>query len=122
MLRSWLWFLEGTEVLTVFGIGSVAALSYLIFNLFTPPCFAAIGSMNSEMESPRWLWGAIGFQVGTGYALAFLVYQLGTLFTTGTIGGGFTGGLIAVAVFIGVIVMQIRKTKKYDAERALKAA
>ncbi len=112
----------GTEVLTVFGIGSVAALSYLIFNLFTPPCFAAIGSMNSEMESPRWLWGAIGFQVGTGYALAFLVYQLGTLFTTGNIGGGFTGGLIAVAVFIGVIVMQIRKTKKYDAERALKAA
>ncbi len=113
---------DGSQVLSVFGIGSVAALSYLIFNLFTPPCFAAIGSMNSEMESRKWLWGAIGFQLGTGYVMAFLVYQLGTLFTQGTLGSGFVGGLIASALFVGVIVLQISKTRKYDVQRNLKAA
>ncbi len=93
----------GVEVMGVFGIGAVAALSYLVFNLFTPPCFAAIGSMNSEMESPKWLWGAIGFQLGMGYTIAFLIYQFGTLFTTGSFGSGFAGGLAAVAAIIGYV-------------------
>ena len=91
------------EVGAVFGIGAVAALSYLVFNLFTPPCFAAIGAMNSELESPKWFWGAIAFQLGMGYVLAFLVYQLGTLITTGTLGSGFAGGLIAAAAIIGLV-------------------
>lgn len=91
------------EVLSVFGIGAVAALSYLVFNLFTPPCFAAIGAMNSEMESPKWLWGAIGFQLSMGYVLSFLVYQVGTLITAGTVGAGFLPGLLAVAAIISVI-------------------
>ncbi|AHC14411.1 Ferrous iron transport protein B [Salinispira pacifica] len=92
----------GGEVLSVFGIGAVAGLSYLVFNLFTPPCFAAIGAMNSEMESPKWLWGAIGFQLGMGYVLSFLVYQIGTLITAGTVGSGFLPGLLAVAAIISV--------------------
>ena len=79
----------GTEVGAVFGIGAVAALAFLVFNLFTPPCFAAIGAMNSELESRKWLWGAIGYQLGTGYTMAFLIYQLGTLITTGSVGSGF---------------------------------
>ena len=58
------------------GLTTVSALAYLMFNLFTPPCFAALGAMNSEMKSARWLWGAIGFQFCTGYTVAFLVYQL----------------------------------------------
>ena len=91
------------EVGTVFGIGAAAALSYLIFNLFTPPCFAAIGSMNAEMEDRKWLWGAIAYQLGTGYVMAFLVYQIGTLITTGSVGTGFIGGLIAVAAMIGAV-------------------
>ena len=57
------------EVSAVFGIGAVAALSYLVFNLFTPPCFAAIGAMRSEMESKKWFWGGIGFQLSMGYVL-----------------------------------------------------
>jgi ferrous iron transport protein B len=61
------------EVSTIFGITAVAGLSYLVFNLFTPPCFAAIGAMNSEMESRKWLFGAVSFQLGMGYTLAFLV-------------------------------------------------
>ncbi|AHC14012.1 ferrous iron transporter B [Salinispira pacifica] len=91
------------EVLGVFGIGAVAAMSYLVFNLFTPPCFAAIGSMNSEMEDPKWVWGAIGFQLGMGYVLAFLVYQIGTLITAGTFGTGFLPGLIAVVAMVGFV-------------------
>ena len=97
------------EVSTIFGISAVAALSYLVFNLFTPPCFAAIGAMRSEMESPKWLWGAIGFQLSMGYVLAFLVYQIGTLVTTGTLGQGFIGGLIAVLIIVGCIIYLMRK-------------
>lgn len=99
------------EVGTIFGIGSVAALSYLVFNLFTPPCFAAIGAMNSEMESAKWLWGGIAFQLGMGYTLAFLVYQVGTLVTTGALGDGFFGGLIAVFIMVGVVVYLMGKGK-----------
>ncbi|HNZ95086.1 MAG TPA: ferrous iron transporter B, partial [Sphaerochaeta sp.] len=99
----------GSDVMTVFGIGAVAALSYLVFNLFTPPCFAAIGSMNSEMESPKWLWGAIAFQLGMGYVLSFFIYQIGTLVTTGSVGSGFLGGLIAVLAMIGYVVYLMRK-------------
>ena len=53
-----------------------------MFNLYTPPCFAAIGAMNSEMKSAKWLWAGIGLQFGTGYAVGYLVYQIGTLITT----------------------------------------
>lgn len=102
----------GNEVLGIFGIGAVAGLSYLVFNLFTPPCFAAIGSMNSEMEDRKWVWAAIGFQLAMGYTLAFFVYQLGTLFTAGTLGQGFLPGLIAVAAFIGFLVYLAQKNNR----------
>lgn len=103
---------DGSGVMAVFGIGTVAALSYLVFNLFTPPCFAAIGAMNSEMESKKWLWGAISYQMGTGYVLAYLTYQIGTLITTGSVGAGFVGGGIAVVAMIGFLVYLIKKPKK----------
>ena len=102
----------GTEVATAFAITKVAALAYLMFNLYTPPCFAAIGAMNSEMKSGKWLWGGIGLQLGTGFTVGFLVYQIGTLITTGSLGAGFIGGLIAVIVFAAVIVALIHKTNK----------
>ena len=46
-------------------VGRVAALSFLMFNLFSPPCFAALGAMNAEMQSKKWLWGGIALQLGT---------------------------------------------------------
>lgn len=101
-----------TEVAAVFGISAVAALAYLVFNLFTPPCFAAIGAMNAELESRKWLWGALGFQLGMGYVLAFIVYQIGTFVTTRTLGSGFVGGLMAVLVIIGVVVYLMNKGEK----------
>ena len=88
----------GTEVAAAFAITKVAALAYLMFNLFTPPCFAAIGAMSSELKSATWFWGGIGLQFAVGYIVAFMVYQVGTLITTGTVGVGFVPGLIAVII------------------------
>lgn len=102
----------GTEVASVFAITKVAALAYLMFNLFTPPCFAAIGAMNSEMKSRAWLWGGIALQFGVGYTVAYLVYQIGTLVTTGHVGAGFLPGLTAVPIMILVILLLIRRTDR----------
>ncbi len=90
----------------------VAALAYLMFNLYSPPCFAAIGAMNSEMKSAKWLWGGIGLQLGVGYIVGFLVYQIGTLITTGAFGAGFLPGLIAVAIISGIIAYMITNSDK----------
>lgn len=93
----------GADVAAVFAITKVAALAYLMFNLFSPPCFAAIGAMNAEIKDKKWLWGGIALQLGIGYTLGFLVYQIGTLITTGAFGAGFTGGLIAVTAMAGIV-------------------
>ena len=99
----------------------VAALAYLMFNLFTPPCFAALGAMNSEMQSKKWLWGGIALQLGTGYTVAYLVYQTGTLLTTGRPGAGFIPGLLAVLVMAAIAVYLIRRTnRQFMAEYELK--
>mgnify|MGYP003293284745 CR=1 FL=1 len=101
------------EVAATMGLTKVAALAYLMFNLFTPPCFAAIGAMRSEMKSAKWLWAGIGLQLGTGFTVGYLVYQIGTLITTGELGNGFIGGLIAVIVFVAILVaLCIRGDKK----------
>ncbi len=111
----------GTEVATVFAISKAAALAYLMFNLFTPPCFAAIGAMNAEMKSAKWLWGGIGLQLGTGFTVGFLVYQFGTLFTEGTFGKGFVPGLIAVLIMAAIVVyMCVSADNKIKQEYALK--
>ena len=83
---------------------AVAALAYLMFNLFTPPCFAAIGAMNSEMKSAKWLWGGICLQLAVGYTVGFMVYQIGTLITTGAVGAGFLPGLLAVIIMATIVV------------------
>ena len=109
------------EVAMAMQLTKVAALAYLMFNLFTPPCFAALGAMNSEMQDKKWLWGGIALQLCTGYAIGFLVYQIGTLVVEGTLGAGFVPGLIAVAAMVGVLVYLINKANKgLNAEYALK--
>ena len=100
------------EVAMAMGLTKVAALAYLMFNLFTPPCFAALGAMNSEMQDSKWFWGGVGLQMATGYTVAFLVYQIGTLITTGAMGAGFVPGLIAVAAMAAVVVFIIQKNNK----------
>ena len=114
---------DGNVVASAMAITKVAALAYLMFNLYTPPCFAALGAMNSEMQSKKWLWGGIALQLGTGYTIAFLVYQIGTLITTGKIGNGFVTGLIAVFVIVAVVVGLIHRTnKQFASEYELKKA
>lgn len=113
----------GTEIAGIIAITKVAALAYLMFNLYTPPCFAAIGAMNSEMRSSKWLWGGIALQFATGYTLAFLVYQLGTLFTAGHLGVAFFPGLVAVLIIAAVIVyLCVQSDRKLEEEYSLKGA
>ncbi|OUP67189.1 ferrous iron transport protein B [Drancourtella sp. An177] len=114
---------SGSEVATIMGLTKVAALAYLMFNLYTPPCFAALGAMNSEMKSGKWLLGGICLQLATGYTVAFLVYQIGTLITTGSLGTAFVPGLIAVIVFALIILWRIRKSdKEFAAQYSLHSA
>ena len=101
-------------------LSAVGALAYLMFNLFTPPCFAAIGAMNAEMKSAKWLWGGIGLQFGVGYTVSFLVYQIGTFITAGSFGAGFIYGLLAILVFATILVcMCIKADKAVKAEKNL---
>ena len=93
-------------------------------NLYTPPCFAAIGAMNSEMKSGKWLWGGIALQLGTGYTVAYLVYTIGTLVTGGSLNiGAAVGGFIAMVIMIAVVAALIINTnRKLKSEYTLAAA
>ncbi len=107
----------GAEVAGILAITKVAALAYLMFNLFSPPCFAAIGAMNAEMKSRKWLWAGIGLQFSVGYSLGFLVYFFGTLFT----GAGFGplwilivgwAAILAIAAIYTVLIFKANKANK----------
>ena len=110
----------GAEAAGIMAITKVAALAYLMFNLYSPPCFAAIGAMNAEMKSAKWLWGGIGLQLAVGYTVAYLVYTIGTIVTGGALNvGAAVAGLIAVLAMAGVIIALIANTdKKLKAENA----
>ena len=112
----------GAEVAGIMAITKVAALAYLMFNLFSPPCFAAIGAMNAEMKSRKWLWAGIGLQLAVGYTVGFLTFFLGTLFTTrdfGSVWMPIVGWAIVavIAVIIGALI--VKKNKELKAEYAL---
>ncbi|MBO5299435.1 MAG: ferrous iron transport protein B [Clostridia bacterium] len=119
--------LEGTgaEAAGIMAISKVAALAYLMFNLYTPPCFAAIGAMNAEMKSAKWVWGGIGFQLAVGYTVAYFVYTIGTLITApASLNiGAAVAGLVAVLAMTAVVVgMIVNTNKNLKAEYSLKAA
>ncbi len=114
----------GAEVASIFAISKVAALAYLMLNLFTPPCFAAIGAMNAELGSRKWLWAGIGLQFGVGYSVAFLVYFFGTLITGGDLGPAWMPvlGWEIVALFAGVLIFLIvKRNRQLKAEYATNA-
>ena len=108
---------SGAEVAGIIAITKAAALAYLMFNLFSPPCFAAIGSMNSELKSAKWLWSGIALQLGMGFTIGYLVNTVGTLITAPSALniGGTIGGAIAVAVMIAIVAVLIAKNKKRTA-------
>ena len=115
----------GAEVAGVMAITKVAALAYLMFNLFTPPCFAAIGAMNAEMKSAKWLWAAIGFQLGVGYSISFLVFFFGSIFTGTSFGTAWMCilGWAVVITFAAILsVLIVKQNRKVKAEMAQKLA
>ncbi len=111
----------GSEVAGALNLLPASALAYMMFNLFTPPCFAAIGAMNSELKGAKWLWGGIGLQISVGFTVGYIVYQTGTLITTGHMGAGFVPGLIVIAIIAAIMIMLINKAnRKTNSEYALK--
>lgn len=112
----------GTEVAGIIAITKVAALAYLMFNLYTPPCFAAIGAMNSEMKSSKWLWGGIVLQFAVGYTAGYLVYTIGTLITAPELlnmQAALIGGLVLVLIIVIISSMIINTRKKIKEEYKL---
>ncbi len=87
----------------------LAAYSFLIFNLLCAPCFAAIGAIKREMNSAKWTWFAIGYQCVFAYVIAFIVYQLGLLFT-GSVNG--LGTASAAVLTAGILYMLFRPYKE----------
>lgn len=115
----------GAEVAGVLAITKVAALAYLMFNLFSPPCFAAIGAMNAEMKNKKWLWAGIGLQFTVGYSVGFLVYFFGTLFTGASFGPFWmplVGWIIEAIIATVLTVLILKKNKELKAEYALNTA
>ena len=108
-------FESGDEVLNAMKLlTKVGALAYLMFNLFSPPCFAAIGAMNSEIKNKKWLWGGIALQLGVGFTLGTLVYTIGTLIIApGALNiPGAVCGIAVVAILAGIVAYLIRKANR----------
>lgn len=104
----------GESAASVMAITKVAALAYLMFNLYSPPCFAAISAMNSEMNSTKWLLGGIGLQLSIGYTIAYFVYTIGTILTAPSSLniGAAVAGLIAVLIMASVILALIIRSNR----------
>ncbi len=87
----------------------VAGYSFLVFNLLCAPCFAAIGAIKREMNNAKWTWFAIGYQCGLAYAVALMVYQIGSAFAGSP---NAIGLLVAIAILAGMIYMLFRPYKE----------
>ncbi|WP_202615282.1 ferrous iron transport protein B [Traorella massiliensis] len=89
----------------------LSAYSFLVFNLLCAPCFAAIGAISREMGSAKWTWIAIGYQCCFAYAVALIIYQLGTWITTGVFGIETIFGIVVLA---GLLYLLLRPAKKSE--------
>ena len=91
---------------------TVAGYSFLAFNLLCAPCFAAIGAIKREMNNRKWTWFAIGYQCGFAYLVAFVINQIGSLFTEPVTATGVVGAILAAAVLGLAVFMMIRPYKE----------
>ncbi|MGM0436276.1 MAG: nucleoside recognition domain-containing protein, partial [Bacillota bacterium] len=99
-------------LMTVANMTSVSAVAYLAFNLFTPPCFAAIGAMKTEFESKAWTVFAVGLQLFIGFLTGLVIYQIGTLIVTGSLGMGYQAALLVVLASLIIFLYLNRLSKK----------
>lgn len=117
----------GTTIASAIGIPAVAALAFLMFNLFTPPCFAAIGAMNSEIKSKKWLFAGIGLQFAVGFTVSFITFFFGTLIVGGSFGeawmpiAGWAIVVAIVAIYTVAILIQNKREKNQKASSSKKA-
>ena len=119
-----------SAIAAAFGITGPAALAFLMLNLFTPPCFAAIGAMSAELKSKKWLFAGIGLQIYVGYTVGFVTYFFGTLLTGGRFesawmpifGWGFVllvSGIVALFVIRKNAQLKKETVKKIKTPEAL---
>ena len=87
----------------------LSAYSFLLFNLLCAPCFAAMGAIKREMNSAKWTLFAIGYQCVFAYAVALMVFQLGSLMTGN---GSPVGSVAALAVASFMVYMLVRPYKE----------
>ncbi len=92
---------------------AMGAFSFMILNIFDPPCIVAMSTTMREMGSKKWGWIAIGYQALVGYVLAFVSYQLGSLFFGASFG---IGQGIAALVVLAVIYLIVRPARKDSRE------
>ena len=99
------------------GHGKLAAYRFLLFNLLCAPCFAAIGAIRREMNSPKWTWFAIGYQCGFAYVIALITWNLGRLFA----GDAHVIGLIVALALLAVLCWRLFKPYKEAQKLTVKA-
>ncbi len=102
------------EILEFKGLTKLSGYSFLVFNLLCAPCFAAVGAIRREMNSPKWTLFAIGYQCTFAYAVSLIIYQFGNLFMGTT---NFLGIICAAFALIGIIFMLV---KPFDKQKKLK--
>ena len=99
------------------GITADSALAFMFFNLFTPPCFAAIGAMKSEMKSNKWLLKSVLLQLSVGYIVAMITYQVGTILVYKELAQGFIPAVIILALAVFYVVYKIKSNKVSESEK-----
>ena len=99
------------------GITAVSALAFMFFNLFTPPCFAAIGAMKSEMKSNKLLLKSVLLQLSVGYIVAMITYQVGTILVYKELAQGFIPAVIILALAVFYVVYKIKSNKVSESEK-----
>ncbi len=110
--------IEGTAttIQSVFGLTSVSALAFLSFNLFSPPCFAAIGAMSSEINDRKWFFFGIALQFAVGFIVAFLIFFVGTIVTGGSLGAVWMqivgwAVVLTITLIFTVFIIKNRKAR-----------
>jgi ferrous iron transport protein B len=88
---------------------AISGYSFLAFNLLCAPCFAAIGAIKREMNSPKWTWFAIGYQCGFAYIVSLCINQIGNALTGN---GNILGLIVAIAIIVLALYMLFRPYKE----------
>ena len=99
----------------MFSHGAVGAFSFMLFNLFCVPCFAAVGAIKREMNDPKWTLFALGYQTLFAYVVAFITYQIGIVLFAGVSFG--VGTIIAIILILISLYLLLRSYKEDDGHR-----